>query len=67
MCLLGLFIIYWVDKFLILRRMVCDHSISYKLSRSMIKLIHLGTLYFAFGNVIVSLFPVYDETQNKYF
>ena len=36
MCIIGLFIVYWADKFLLFRRMVCNNHISENISRKMI-------------------------------
>lgn len=33
MCMVGIFIIYWADKYLLFRRMVCHNYISTLLSK----------------------------------
>ncbi len=55
-CLLGLFIIYWCDKYLILRRMTCEHSISYQLNKHMIFLLRINVFFFAIGKYNKLLF-----------
>lgn len=39
MCLIGLYIIYWADKHLLFRRMVCKNFISLQMHKEMLRLL----------------------------
>ncbi|KRX00960.1 hypothetical protein PPERSA_09566 [Pseudocohnilembus persalinus] len=66
MCLVGIFIIYWSDKYLLYRRMVCNNYISNDLQKKMTKLMHLSTLFFAIGNFITQYLPQYDNFETSF-
>ncbi|KRX03776.1 hypothetical protein PPERSA_04284 [Pseudocohnilembus persalinus] len=66
MCLIGLVIIYWADKHLLYKRMVCKNYIATLLNKEMFKVMHLSIVYFAIGNLIVNCLPLYDEQGEKF-
>jgi len=49
LCFFGLLIIYWCDKWLILRRMVCQNYLSQSLSFKMLKQLKYSVLFFSIG------------------
>jgi hypothetical protein len=59
-CLLGLLVIYWCDKWLVLRRMVCKNYLSQKLSKKMLKRLRWTTVYFAVGSFFTKILPFVD-------
>ncbi|KRX05045.1 hypothetical protein PPERSA_06679 [Pseudocohnilembus persalinus] len=61
LCLVGLFIIYWVDKYLLVRRFVCSNFISHRLAKEMMKCLNQATLYFAMGNLLTMFMPTTKE------
>lgn len=63
MCLIGLIVIYWADKFLLFRRMVCKNYISIVLSKEMMKMLHMSTIFFAIGNFLTLIMPLYDPSS----
>lgn len=58
MCMVGLIIIYWSDKYLLLNRWVCKNFISDKLAKSMMTRMSLCVVYFSIGNLITMFMPV---------
>lgn len=61
MSLLGLVILYWVDKYLLLRRYVCPHYLDSQLANSMMELLPLYPVFLAFGNILVMFVPVLKD------
>lgn len=61
LAIFGLAIIYWVDKWLILRRMVCNNYISNVLSKKMMITLHKATVFFAIGNIFTISLPFYNK------
>lgn len=57
LCIIGLIIIYWVDKYLLLRRWTCSNFISHVLAKEMVKCLNQATLYFAMGNLLTMFMP----------
>ncbi|KRX06630.1 hypothetical protein PPERSA_13109 [Pseudocohnilembus persalinus] len=66
MCLLGLIIIYWADKFLIYRRMVCNNYISKELAKKMNKMLHLSPILFATGNIGTFALLIYNQFDGDF-
>ena len=61
--LLALVILYWIDKWLFLRRFVCKHKLNYEFSRSMMRQLELYPLFMSFFNLLIMFIPV-EETNN---
>lgn len=66
LCLIGLVILYWADKYLLFRRMVCKNYISTILSKKMLEYLHLSSVFFSIGNCITLIFPLYDNSDEKF-
>lgn len=56
--LLALVILYWIDKWLFLRRFVCKHKLNYEFSRSMMRQLELYPLFLSFFNLMIMFIPV---------
>lgn len=62
--LLALIILYWIDKWLFLRRFVCKHKLNSKFSKSMMRQLELYPLFMSFFNLLIMFIPV-EETNNS--
>jgi hypothetical protein len=65
MCIIGLSGLYWADKYLLLRRFVCENYLTSKLSKKMMRKMHISILYYAIGNTILMLVPINDNTTES--
>lgn len=63
--MIGLCILYWVDKYLLLRRFVCSNFITYKLPKTMTSYLHVSTIFFSLGNLIIMFVPIQYEIDYK--
>lgn len=61
--LLAMVILYWIDKWLFLRRFVCKHKLNYEFSREMMRQLELYPLFLSFFNLLIMFIPV-EETNN---
>ena len=59
MTFIGIIIVYWVDKYLIITRFVCDNKLSYKLPKSIMKKMINYSRIFSFSNLIMLVYPIY--------
>lgn len=66
MCLIGIIIVYWSDKHLLYRRMVCKNYISNLLAKEMLNVFHFSTVLFAVGNFITLCLPIYDKNKGEF-
>lgn len=51
LCFFGLLVIYWCDKWLIMRRMVCQNYITEQLNKKMLKNLNISILLYALGKL----------------
>lgn len=56
---LGLIINYWVDKYLLIRRYVCENKLSYQLPKFIMKFMKMVVIMLGFINLVISLLPLY--------
>ena len=56
LCLIGILVIYWCDKWLILRRMVCKNYLGQKLAKNMLKKLKESTFFFACGIILTKAY-----------
>lgn len=56
--MVGLVILYWVDKYLLLRRYTCNYYLDQKLAEDMINMLPLYAVLFSFGNIFVMCIPI---------
>lgn len=58
MSMVGLVILYWVDKYLVLRRYTCKNYLDGQLAEVMMDTLSLYTVFLSLGNIFIMLFPV---------
>lgn len=58
--LIGLTIIFWVDKYLLLRRFHCPNQISFKLAKCYYKRLTIFLMFNQIGTFATLLLPSYD-------
>ena len=64
MSLLGLLILYWVDKYLLLRRYSCKNYLDAELAKEMMNILPLYTVFFSIGNMLIFLSRPAPENDN---
>ena len=64
--MIGFIVVYWVDKFLILRRYVCANKLSNRLPKAMLHSAEWFLLAYAIGNFIMFAVPLNDEGRNYF-
>ena len=57
----GLVVLYWVDKFLLLRRYVCKNYLDSQLANAMMDCLPLYPMFLSMGNMLTTLIPVLKE------
>lgn len=65
MSMIGLIILYWVDKYLLLRRYICPHYLDSQLADAMIDNLSLYTVFLSFGNITILLVPILQTTDQE--
>lgn len=61
---LGLIINFWVDKYLLVRRYVCENKISYVLPKFVMSFMKINAIFIGIINIIISLLPLYYSERN---
>ena len=64
MSLLGLLILYWVDKYLLLRRYTCKNYLDAELAKEMMNILPLYTVFFSIGNMLIFLSRPASQKDN---
>jgi hypothetical protein len=59
--LLGLLICYWFDRYLLLRRYTCSQYIDKRLAKAMMDMLPLYTIFYSFGNLILTCIPTFNN------
>ena len=61
--IIGLIINFWVDKYLLIRRYVCENKISYKLPKFVMKFMKMLPILLSFTNIVIALLPLFREDK----
>lgn len=64
--LVGLVMLYWLNKYLLIRRMVCKNFFSNQLCKQMLKYLQLSSILYAVSNFLIVLLPQYDQATDKW-
>jgi len=64
--LIGLTIMYWVDKYLLLHRYTCKFYVSRRQSKSMMNLLFIYEVMFSLGNLLIVVLPVHKPEDITY-
>ena len=59
----GLIINYWVDKYLLIRRYVCENKISYQLPSFVMRFMKVSVILIGVINIIIALLPLYYQDK----
>lgn len=59
-CLMTLFVYYWEDKYLLLRRYVVPHKLNFRLTEKMQKMLWSFPLMMSIANFIIMFVPIQD-------
>lgn len=63
----GLLVLYWVDKYLLLRRYVCKTYMDAQLANAMVGILPLYTVFLSVGNILTNLIPVLKDQNIRDF
>jgi hypothetical protein len=62
MCIIFYFLLYWIDKYNLLRRYSAPGDISHTLTELMLRILEASVVFFALGNLLWDLAVHYDST-----
>eukprot|EP00825_Cyclidium_porcatum_P009651 TRINITY_DN14928_c0_g1_i8.p1 TRINITY_DN14928_c0_g1~~TRINITY_DN14928_c0_g1_i8.p1 ORF type:complete len:250 (-),score=38.63 TRINITY_DN14928_c0_g1_i8:200-949(-) len=64
--LVALIMLYWVDKYSLIRRCVCKNYFSNQLCKQMMKFVQLMVIFYAISNFLMMILPQYNQEKDEW-